>query len=320
MRALGTDRPMTWACGVLATAVTLTAAAQPAPAPRAASPAPSSANVVYGLHGGLALLLDVYAPTAPANGRGVLVIPGSGFHGTTGYGGPSMKESPGARQLASTLAGAGYGVFVVSHRLAPVFTHPEPLGDVRRAVRFVRANAIRFGIAPEAIGVVGMSSGANLAALLGATSPPSAATEADPVERVSGGVQAVVALSAPADLTMPFADPVAAVLLTSYLGVPVMPGRNDNPSTRRLLAEASPALQVDGGSAPMLLVHGGADTLVPIAQADALAAALARNGVAHRLLRIPDGTHDQLSPRGPQEYVPAVIAWLDAHLLSGRTK
>ena len=313
--AAGRRRGLTWASCVVVLFVTLTEArAQSASA--ALSP-PSTTNVIYGLHGGLALLMDVYAPTAPANGRGVIVIPGTGFHGMTGYGGRSMRESPVARQLASSLAAAGYRVFIVSHRLAPVFRHPDPLHDVRRAVRFVRTNAAEFGIAPEALGVVGMSSGANLATLLGAAAPHGDAGHSDPVERASSGVQAVAALSTPADLTLPVADPVGAVLLTSYLGAPVFPGRNDAPAIRRLLEEASPTLQIQRSSAPMLLVHGAADTLVPIEQAESLAAALARAGVPHRLLRIPDGTHDELSPRGPREYVPAVIGWLDAHLLRG---
>ena len=42
-------------------------------------------NVVYGMHGGLALLMDVYEP-AESNGHALLYIAGSGWHWPTDYG------------------------------------------------------------------------------------------------------------------------------------------------------------------------------------------------------------------------------------------
>ena len=41
-------------------------------------------NVVYGMHSGLALLMDVHKP-AQSNGFGVVVIPGSGWHAPLTY-------------------------------------------------------------------------------------------------------------------------------------------------------------------------------------------------------------------------------------------
>lgn len=105
-----------------------------------AAPVATESNVVYGMHGGLALLLDVYRPPQP-NGHGVLLLQGSGFHAPSMYGAPGMKNAPNARNTAARLAAAGYTVFAVNHRTAPVFRHPAAFEDVQRAVRFVRSKA-----------------------------------------------------------------------------------------------------------------------------------------------------------------------------------
>src|SRR5512134_3558644 len=50
-------------------------------------------NVVYGMHSGLALLMDVYRPAHP-QGLGVVYINGSGWHAPLGYDAGPLKETP----------------------------------------------------------------------------------------------------------------------------------------------------------------------------------------------------------------------------------
>ncbi len=59
----------------------------------------------------------------------------------------------------------GIDSFNVDYRVKPT-RFPYPLLDARRAVRYVRANAKEFGIAPDKIAVIGSSAGGHLAALL----------------------------------------------------------------------------------------------------------------------------------------------------------
>ena len=59
----------------------------------------------------------------------------------------------------------GIDTFNVDYRVKPT-RFPYPLLDARRAVRYVRANAEKFGIDPEKIAVIGSSAGGHLAALL----------------------------------------------------------------------------------------------------------------------------------------------------------
>lgn len=60
---------------------------------------------------------------------------------------------------------AGMDAFVVDYRVKP-YKFPCQLLDARRAIRFVRANAEKFGIDPDRVAVIGSSAGGHLAALV----------------------------------------------------------------------------------------------------------------------------------------------------------
>jgi dipeptidyl aminopeptidase/acylaminoacyl peptidase len=57
------------------------------------------------------------------------------------------------------------------------------------------------------------------------------------------------------------------------------------------MAMASPVNRVTAKAPPMLLVHGTADTEVPVAQSHVLEARLKANGVPVQALYIPDVDH-----------------------------
>src|SRR5499425_452046 len=126
-------------------------------------------NVVYGMYSGTALLLDVHYPAKP-NGFGIVFIPGSGWSAPLGYAAPPLKESEQVGMYVPSLTEAGYTVFAVTHRATPTFRYPAQVEDAERAVRFVRANASKYGIDPARLGGAGGSSGAHLVSLLVSTS------------------------------------------------------------------------------------------------------------------------------------------------------
>ena len=100
-----------------------------------------------------------YYPASEKKGRGAIIIFAGG-----GYGARMAYEDA---EYAEHLNGYGIDTFVVDYRVtnrvAPdIF--PDPLLDARRAVRFVRANAEKFGIDPDKIAVMGSSAGGHLSA------------------------------------------------------------------------------------------------------------------------------------------------------------
>src|SRR5262244_2610117 len=123
-------------------------------------------NVVYGMYSGTALLLDVHYPAKP-NGFGVIFIPGSGWSAPLSYAAPPLKQSEQVGMYVPSLTDAGYTVFAITHRATPTFRYPAQFEDAERAVRFMRANAAKYGIDPGRIGGAGGSSGAHLMSMLG---------------------------------------------------------------------------------------------------------------------------------------------------------
>ncbi len=90
--------------------------------------------------------LEVYEPTATANGRAVIVCPG-GAYSVLAY----DKEG---QEIARWLAGQGYTAYVLAYRVPN--NRPGALQDAQRAVRLVRAKGF------DKVGIMGFSAGASL--------------------------------------------------------------------------------------------------------------------------------------------------------------
>lgn len=101
-------------------------------------PPPIEADVVYGHKDGLAMTLDVYRPQE-VNGAAILFMVSGGWHSR-------WAPPERSRSLFEPYLAKGYVVMAVRHGSSPRYSIPEAVSDVRRAVRFVRRNAGRFGI------------------------------------------------------------------------------------------------------------------------------------------------------------------------------
>nr|WP_164901851.1 alpha/beta hydrolase [Neorhizobium lilium] len=107
----------------------------------------------------------------------MIVAPGGGYIGVAG-----ILEG---REVADWFTSRGVTAFVLRYRVAPKFRLPVPLIDGQRAVRYVRANAERFGISPDRIGMIGFSAGGHLALTTAVGSDKGKSGAADPIERAS---------------------------------------------------------------------------------------------------------------------------------------
>jgi acetyl esterase/lipase len=267
-------------------------------------------NVVYGMHAGAAMLLDVYHPLAP-NGLGVVFVPGSGWSSALDYSAPALKDSPQVGNYGPSLLAAGYTVFAVTHRAAPAYTFPAPVEDLQRAVRFIRHNASRFGVRPDWIGGYGGSSGGNLISLVGTLDGRGDPDNPDPVNTASAKLQCVVARAPQTDLIrMPGGRGRDMAL---YLGVNAGPGDHPSSVEYKTASAASPISHVSADDPPFLLIHGDADTNVPFEQSEMMLAALNKVGVEAKLLRIPGGNHGDAFPGAvnPPDYKAAMVEWFN---------
>lgn len=127
--------------------------------------------------------ITAYLPTEDtATGTAMIIAPGGGHRVLClGHEGDSLAE---------WFAERGIAAFVLRYRLAreegATYTVDEhAMGDTRRAIRTVRANAVHWKINPARIGILGFSAGGELAALAAMDYDSGSADASDPIERVS---------------------------------------------------------------------------------------------------------------------------------------
>ncbi len=272
-------------------------------------------DVPFGMVSGGALLMDVYRPESP-NGYGIVHITGSGWHSPLAANAAQQKASRQVEVFGLPLVRAGYTVFAVNHRTAPLNKYPAQLEDVERAVRYVRHHAKRWGISAERIGGVGGSSGGHLTLMLGLRPSPGEAGDADPVNRESARLQAIVPWAPPTDLALANGM-YGSGTFASLFGMRLLARDPETSPQFRAMHEASPIHHVSADAPPTLLIHGDADAVVPMEHAEMLAKAMKATGATTEVLVIPGGGHGALFPgkaTDAPDYVAATVAWFDRHL------
>ncbi|MGY4707888.1 alpha/beta hydrolase [Candidatus Bipolaricaulota sp. J31] len=256
-------------------------------------------DVVYRTVDGVSLTLDIYIPDGPGPHPAILFVHGGAWHT-----GDKRRLAP----LARFFAERGYVGFSVNYRLAPAFTYPAPLEDLRCAVKWIRGHAADYGVDPGRIAAVGTSAGGHLVALL-AAAPETVGACGDP--GVPSRVQAVVALFGPMDLLSAVGSPAEAAV-ESFLGA----SAQDAPDLWR---EASPVTWASADDPPFLLIHGLDDRVVSYEESVRMADALRRAGAEVELLLIPGAGHGFINrPGSPaaRRAIDAMVRFL-ADRLSG---
>ena len=241
------------------------------------------------------LQLDLYRPDiAAAQPPVVLFLHGGGWGlGDRKHAGPAF---PGG-SFFERLTAAGFAVASADYRLTGEAVFPAQLHDVKAAVRWLRRHASEYGFDGEKIVVWGESAGGHLAALAGLTGdsgdPALEGSVAEPppgpvpgpgehaMEPVSTAVAAVVDWYGVTDLAA-LAPVVSAGPGPREHDSPASPegaliGGRVSASLDRARA-ASPVTYAHAGAPPFLIMHGTADTGVPLSQGQALAAALTGAG------------------------------------------
>ncbi len=233
------------------------------------------APIEYGSRDGKPLVLEVFQPPV-RNGAGVLLMVSGGWKSGAG----SIRP-----ELFAPFLRRGYTVFAVQHISQPECTISGIVGDVMRAVRYVRHHASKYGVDAARLGVIGGSSGGHLSLMLGTTGDAGDPSAEDPVERESSRVQCVACFYPPTDLlnlgdsTENPGDGGPPRSFVAGFG----PRAKSMASWRVLGRELSPIYHVSSSLPPTFIVHGDSDTLVPLDQSQRFAAAAQKAGARVRL-------------------------------------
>jgi len=256
-------------------------------------------DVVYGHKDGLAMTFDVLKPKANANGAAVIFMVSGGWVSAW-----TPPELIAAR--FEPLLNKGFTVIALRHGSSPKYLIPEIVSDVRRAIRFIRHNATKWGIDADRMGVHGGSAGGHLSLMIATASDAGDATAKEPFMRQSNRVASVVAYFPPVDLRG-WARGLS----------PTGPNTNRFPALnfeREKAADYSPIVHVTKDDPPALLIHGDKDPLVPISHSQDIYRLMQQTGVKSEFITLPGAGHG-FTGADAAKATAAMVTWFEQTLL-----
>ncbi len=214
-------------------------------------------NITYAQGPKYRLRLDVYRRRdRPTGCPTLLQIHGGGWV----LGSKNEQGLP----LMLHLAARGWVCVSADYRLSPRATFPDPLLDLKQAIRWIREHGAEYGADPDFLVVTGGSAGGHLAALVALTGNE---VEYQPdFPHVDTSVRGCVSFYGVYDFTDRhghYRNPGLRRLLQRQ----VMKAALDE--ARDAYEKASPMSRIrpDAGTPPFFVIHGDSDTLVPVDEA-----------------------------------------------------
>jgi acetyl esterase/lipase len=212
-------------------------------------------DLVYATVDGKDLALDLYLPAGVQLPPLVIWV-----HGGTWSAG--TKE-----QVPMQFFEHGYATASLDFRQSTEARFPAQVHDIKAAIRFLRAQAGRYGYRKNHIAISGTSSGGHLAALVGVTNGNKEleGTLGDYLEE-SSDVQAIIVYYGASNLTTILAQSTPLGLSVRKPALDLLLGAQPE-DAEELARLASPVMHVGPGDPPLLLFHGDQDPQMPINQA-----------------------------------------------------
>ena len=225
--------------------------------------------------------LDLYLPAkadgaTAADGARPLVV---WIHGG-GWEGGSKENCPAVPFLTK-----GYAVASINYRLSQHAIFPAQIEDCKAAIRWLRANARKYNLDAQHVGVWGASAGGHLVALLGTSGDVKELEGTGGNLDQSSRVQCVVDWFGPTDFSkMGGWQDKPDSPMAKLVGGPVG-------EKMERAAKANPITYTTKDDAPTLIMHGTDDKLVPMNQSELLDEALRKAGVESTLIIVPGNGH-----------------------------
>ena len=223
-------------------------------------------DIEFAVVDGHSLKLDLYQPSKPAGSVLLVWIHGGGWR-------KGSKE----KCFLKWLPAHGYTVASISYRLSNVAKFPAQLHDCKAAVRWLRANAGKYGYKTRNIAVAGASAGGHLSALMATTAGnPELEGKVGGNLDQSSRIQAAVDYYGATDFilrskTQPSRANEKGSVVYDLLGG----GAHEKTA---LAKQASAAYHVSRDDAPLLVFHGNKDNTVLLDQSQAIVKAYQESG------------------------------------------
>jgi acetyl esterase/lipase len=239
--------------------------------------------------------LTVYAPEkGKANGTSVIICPGGGYW--------ILAASHEGADVAKEFNKMGVTAFVLKYRIpnekAQVDRTIAPLQDAQQAIRMVRKDALKYGINPNRIGIMGFSAGGHLAATASTHFLKPVGENADET-----------------NVRPDFSILVYPVISFKEFGhrgsADQLIGKTP---TQDLVDLYSNETQVTKDTPPAMLIHAGDDMAVPVKNSLSYYEACQKNGVSASLVVYPKGGHGfgMINKTTKEKWMNNVKNWMES--------
>ncbi len=260
------------------------------------------------------LTMDILQPAGKNPLPLIVYVTGGGF---------IMAPKNNWIQQRMRLADSGYVVASVEYRNAPLGRFPQPVQDVKAAIRWLRAHAKQFNIDPNKIGILGNSAGGYLSSFVGLTNGMKEFDAGDFLDYSSDVLCSanIFGITDVRNIGMDYDEEnqkghasAGATEALWVLGTPTFGGKDGGVLAHpEEAAKASPVTYASEKSVPMLFMHGDADKLVSPSQTDLLFQALKSKGVETERYIVKNAAHG--GPYWVQEPVMKImIDFFDKYL------
>jgi acetyl esterase/lipase len=240
------------------------------------------------------LKMDMLIPEHVRKRTIVVYVPGGGF---------VVAAKEGALNLRTYVAEAGFVVASVEYRTTrDGANYRDGVEDVKAAIRYLRANAGRYGIDASSVVVWGESAGGYLAAMVGVTNDNTSFAAGDNPNQ-SSDVQGVIDDFGASDISKIAADFDAGTQRAIYTneGIINYIGKASEANTldlRIAATVANPITYVHANAPPFLIFHGNRDRMVSPSQTLILNDALVTAGARSKRYIVDGAAHGDLSFMG----------------------
>jgi acetyl esterase/lipase len=269
-------------------------------------------NVVYGEADGIGLVMDVFTPKGDGNGLGIVDVISGAWHSDRS----KIREHARA-QTFQILCGKGFTVFAIRPGSVTKFSALEMLAHLNEGIRWVKGHADEYKVDPDRLGLMGASAGGHLACLAAVTATPRKSETGDE-DAIAGTEVKAVAVFFPITDFLDFGGKAIDAQaddgfgpVARRLAFPLGLSNVSDSEVSEKFKQISPARLVTPQAPPFLLIHGDADTAVPLQQSERMLAALKEAGVPSELIVKHGGGHPWLTI--PEE-VQVLADWFDRQL------
>lgn len=227
------------------------------------------------------LELDLYVPETRVPPPLVVWIHGGAWRA-------GSRAKPPLRKLVD----CGYALASISHRFTDQAIFPAQIHDIKAAIRWLRAQAAKYGVDPRWIAATGNSSGGHLAMLLGCSAGnPELEGRVGGYWNESSAVQVVVSYFGPSDFVLRGKTQPDWAYTERSGSFALLGGKQTGHVDPRLEKTASPVNYVGPNSPPLLMFHGDRDEVVLLDQSLCMLEVCLSNGLDANLEIVQGAGH-----------------------------